>query len=115
MSSPSRSFDEMFEHATPLKPLFYKRKCKFQRAKGSTRMVYSAPIGVSRKTGLQAGKTTAPFKALDFAKRPQRTSGAGGGTRTRTGQALAILSRLCLPFHHARTTRPDASTAQDGD
>lgn len=31
--------------------------------------------------------------------------GAGGGSRTRTGHALAILSRLCLPFHHAR--RPD--------
>lgn len=30
-------------------------------------------------------------------------NGAGGGSRTRTGKALAILSRLCLPFHHART------------
>lgn len=32
-----------------------------------------------------------------------KPSGAGGGSRTRTGKALAILSRLCLPFHHARS------------
>lgn len=38
-------------------------------------------------------------------------NGAGGGSRTRTGQALAILSRLCLPFHHARDGMPREAAA----
>ena len=68
MSSPNRSFDEMFEHATPLKPLFYKVKWRFQREKGSTTYGVFSSYWREPKTGLQAGKTTIPFKALDFAK-----------------------------------------------
>lgn len=35
---------------------------------------------------------------------PRLRIGAGGGTRTRTAKGLQILSLVCLPFHHARTT-----------
>ena len=69
--SPVRPFDEMFEHAMQFLANPYEIWVKGDLTTKRTvvRLVYTAPLVVSRKTGVRTGQTTYPFKALRFFER----------------------------------------------
>ncbi len=68
IATPEHSFDEMFEHSMRFlaNPYEIWENGDLETKKTVLRLVFSAPLVVSRKTGVQTGETTFPFKALKF-------------------------------------------------
>ena len=66
--TPDHSFDEMFKLSMQFlaNPYIIWEKGDLEVKKTVLRLVFSHPMTVSRKTGIQTGKTTYPFKALRF-------------------------------------------------
>lgn len=68
IATPERSFDEMFEHSMRFlaNPYNIWKNGDLQTKTTVVRLVFSAPLVVNRKTGVQTGETTFPFRALGF-------------------------------------------------
>ncbi len=68
IATPTHSFEEMFELSMKFlsSPYNIWEKGDLTVKKTVLRLVFSNPLTVSRKTGVQTGETTYPFKALDY-------------------------------------------------
>ena len=68
IATPERPFDEMFELAKRFleNPHEIWEKGDYATKRTVLRLVYPAPLIANRKTGVQTGETTYPFKALRF-------------------------------------------------
>ena len=68
IGTPAHSFEEMFELSMKFlsSPYDIWEKGDLTVKKTVLRLVFSCPLTVSRKTGVQTGETTYPFKALDY-------------------------------------------------
>ena len=70
IATPDHSFEEMFELSMRFlaNPYEIWKKGDLEVKKTVLRLVFARPLTVSRKTGVQTGETTFPFKALHFLK-----------------------------------------------
>lgn len=74
IGTPAHSFEEMFELSMKFLSSLYDiwEKGDLAVKKTVLRLVFSSPLTVSRKTEIQTGETTYPFKALDYLQRTNK-------------------------------------------
>jgi hypothetical protein len=70
LTTPLQSFEEMFELSMQFLSSPYEiwKKGGLATKRTVLRLVYAAPLVVSRKWGVRTGETTYPFKALRYLK-----------------------------------------------
>ena len=103
IATPAHSFDEMFELSMRFlsSPCEIWEKGDLKVKKTVLRLVFSSPLNVSRKTGVQTRETTYPFKALAYLDKTNKNVVPAAGLEPARPYGQEILSLMCLPFHHA--------------
>ena len=103
IASPEHSFDEMVELSMRFLANPYEIWVKGDLGIKRTvlKLVFAKPLVVSRRTGVQTGETTFPFKALRFLEETDFRMVPAAGLEPARPYGREILSLMCLPFHHA--------------
>ena len=105
IATPDHSFEEMFELSMRFlaNPYEIWKKGDLEVKKTVLRLVFARPLTVSRKTGVQTGETTFPFKALHFLKGTKFEMVRSRRLELPRVLPHSDLNAARLPFRHDRT------------
>ena len=73
------------------------------------RLAFAEPLSYSRKEGYRTAESAIPFKLLAEISSSKSEMVRAAGLEPARPFGPGILSAMCLPFHHARTTHPGLS------